>query len=78
MDKLETIKEWSEKYGHGRADTNGTKWLISEVERLRGEVVLYKGLYSDACEVYALSVKKENDLQAELAALRERSSGGRS
>lgn len=35
MDRLEEIKQWAEKYGHGRADTNGTEWLISEIESLR-------------------------------------------
>ena len=38
---------------------------------MREEAELYKSLYVDAQEVYALSVKKENELQAQLAQMRE-------
>ena len=38
MDRLEQIKQWAKNYGHGRADSNGTKWLISEVESLRTQL----------------------------------------
>lgn len=35
MERLEEIRQWAKECGKGRADRNGTDWLISEVESLR-------------------------------------------